>query len=84
MSDTVESDDGSVLKKIVDESMQSSTENTINDSLFINPIKVKNQHRIIVDSSEESDIGQTPSNNFISKVSFLNIQINLQIIVIII
>lgn len=70
-----ETDTSSVLHEIIDESIQSSTEN-IDESLLIIPKKNKNR-LIILDSSDESDVDQIPLNNFVSKVSsFLNFQTN--------
>lgn len=70
MSVSVETDASSVLDEIVDESIQSSSEN-IDVSLLIAPKNNKNKYRKIFDSSDESDVDQTPSNNFVPKVRFL-------------
>lgn len=76
MSVIVGTDSSSVLDEIVDGSIQSTTEN-IEESFLIIPKKNQNKHKIISDSSDESDVDQTPLNNFVSKVgSFLNFQTN--------
>lgn len=68
LTETVQSGESGIL----DESSQSSSENiTNNESSIIIPKKFKNKQRIILDSSDDSDI-EEPNNRYSENSSNIN------------
>ncbi|VVC40113.1 Hypothetical protein CINCED_3A018495 [Cinara cedri] len=56
--------DNSEIEEVVEESIQSLTEDiATNESFFITPKTVKTKRRIILDSSDENDVEKTSINN---------------------